>query len=265
MTAAEPPRDVAAVDALASFRLDGRVVLVTGASAGLGRRFVEVLHAAGATVAATARRQAPLQELADGLARVQAFPADLEDAEARTDLVQRVVAQLGQVDVLVNNAGVTSVGQALEEPLDTFSRVLDVDVTATFDLARLVAADMMTRGTGSIVNIASIAGAVGTGDIPMGAYSAAKGGVISLTRELAAQWGRHGVRVNCLSPGWMNAGMGSWVSDDEAGQRWVRRRTPLRRPGLAHELDGALLFLAGDASSFVTGQNLVVDGGWTAV
>ncbi len=166
--------------------------------------------------------------------------------------MSRVIEAHGRIDVLVNNAGLAKVAPAIDEPLDDFRQVIDLDLIATFDMARLAARAMSGPGGGSIVNVASIVGLVGTGTIPMAAYSAARGGVIALTRELAAQWGRQGIRVNSLSPGWIAAGMGSWTVDDEDGRRWIERRTPLRRVGQPHELDGTLLFFASDASTHMS-------------
>lgn len=145
-------------------------------------------------------------------------------------------------------------------------RLLEVDLVSVYRLSQLVAGSMRDRGTGgSIVNIASIVAVVGTGRLPLGGYAASKGALLSLTREVAAQWGRFGIRVNALSPGWFSAGMGAWVDDDPKAYDWITRQTPLGRLGRLEDLDGALLFLASAASSFVTGQNLLVDGGWTTL
>jgi NAD(P)-dependent dehydrogenase (short-subunit alcohol dehydrogenase family) len=248
------------------FRLDGRVAIVTGAGSGLGRRFAQILDAAGAQLVIAGRRQQPLQDLVDELdGRPIALPCDLSSDASVEAFVDEVRQRFEHIDVLVNNAGATQTGAALDEPMDGFREILGVDLSGTFLLAREVARHMIDAGGGSIVNVASIAGVVGTGAIPMASYAAAKGGLISLTRELAAQWGRHGVRVNTLSPGWFGAGMGAWANDDEHGRTWLEKRTPLKRIGRPDELDGALLFLATDASTFMTGQDLAVDGGWTII
>ena len=155
------------------------------------------------------------------------------------------------------------------DPLAAFRRELEVNLVAPFELARLVARSLIeAQAPGSIVNVASIWALAGVGQIPDAGYAASKGGLVSMTRELAAQWARRGVRVNALCPGWfpseMTIGPGR-IFGDERGEAWMARRTPMGRGGQEHELDGALLFLASDASSFVTGAVLPVDGGWTAI
>src|SRR5205807_6546061 len=154
----------------------------------------------------------------------------------------------------------------LDEPIDTFRGVLEVNLVAPFALAQLSARSMVEadRG-GTIVNIASLWGLVGVGQMPFASYAASKGGLVNLTRELAAQWGRRGVRVNALAPAWFESEMTADMFADERSMDWLRRKTPMGRVPTADELDGPLLFLASDASSFVTGQVLLVDGGYTAV
>ena len=173
----------------------------------------------------------------------------------------------GQVDILVNNAGTSEPTPALDESTEHFANTLQINLVAPFELARECARAIIDAGTqGSIVNVASIWGLVGVGQIPEAGYAASKGGLVNMTRELAAQWARRGVRVNCLAPGWFRSEMtnGRLFGDDNA-ERWMRQRTPMGRGGEEHELDGALLFLASDASSFMTGQVLGIDGGWTAI
>lgn len=261
------PDEPTPLDPLASFRLDGRVAVVTGASGGLGERFARVLHAAGAHVVVTARRADRLDALVADLGdRATAHPCDLTDGTQRTALITETAAALGRLDVLVNNAGATKVVPALDETDDDFAEIVGVDLLAPFSLCREAARVMIGQdGGGSIVNVASILGVVGTGQVPQSGYAAAKGGLINLTRELAAQWARQGVRVNALAPGWFRSEMTADMFEDERSMDWVGRKAPMGRGGEPHELDGALLFLAGDASTYVTGQILAVDGGWTAV
>ena len=251
--------------ALERFRLDGRVAIVTGASSGLGARFARVLAGAGASVVVAARRAERLEALAGELAGSLAVPCDLADDAGRQRLVDATLEQFGRVDVLVNNAGVGTPVPAESETLDRFRETLEVNVTAAFALTQTVGRSMLEAGAGSVVNISSVLGLVGTGQIPFASYAASKGAVVALTRELAAEWARRGVRVNALAPGWFESEMTAEMFADERSMAWVARKAPMGRAGEPHELDGALLFLAGDASSYVTGQVLAVDGGWTAV
>jgi NAD(P)-dependent dehydrogenase (short-subunit alcohol dehydrogenase family) len=254
------------IDPLQSFRLDGRVALVTGASSGLGERFARVLAAAGARVVVAARRAERLDALVSELPDAYAVPCDLTTPGAPENLVAATLEHYERVDIVVNNAGVSDPYPALEESTEHFRSVVELNLVAPFELARAAAVSMVDNGGGSIVNIASISGLVGTGQIPEAGYAASKGGLVNLTRELAAQWARRGVRVNALAPGWFRSEMteGAMFGDEKA-ERWMRNRTPMGRGGEPHELDGALLFLAGDASTFVTGAVISVDGGWTAI
>lgn len=262
--------DAAALrDPLALFRLDGRVAVVTGASSGLGVVFAETLAAAGARVVLAARRRERLESLADRLvaggAEAFAVACDVADERQVEALVEATLERFGNVDVLVNNAGVTHPQPAESESLEDWRRVIDVNLTGLFCCAQRLGRPMLEAGQGAIVNVASVLGLVGAGQIPQASYAAAKGGVVNLTRELAAQWARRGVRVNAIAPGWFRSEMTDDMFEDERGRAWIRKRTPMGRAGEGEELAGALLFLASDASSYVTGQTVAVDGGWTIV
>ncbi len=251
------------------FDLRGAVAVVTGASSGLGVSFARALSAAGANVVLAARRVDRLEKLAAELdaagGTALAFQCDVCREEDVDALLGVTLERFGQVDVLVNNAGITDVVKIEDETPERFDRVVDVNLRGTFLCCRAFGRAMVERGSGSIVNVASVLGLVGTGQIPQAGYAASKGAVINMTREMAAQWARRGVRVNAIAPGWFESEMTGEMFGDESSERWMKSRTPMGRPGHAGELDGALLYLASAASSFTTGQTLAVDGGWTIV
>lgn len=256
------------VDPTQIFRLDERTVVVTGASSGLGYRFVDVVAGAGASVILAARRRARIEAFADEL-RSQGVDAlavecDVTVDSAVEEMIAVAVESTGRLDVLVNAAGIAPPENDEIESPDSFRKVLEVNTVGLYNCARAAGAVMLDQAGGSIVNVASISGLV-AGDGPdTPSYAASKGAVVNLTRELAVRWAPHGVRVNAVAPGWFPSEMTAASLSSEAGRRFVEERTPLGRPGDPAELDGAILFLASDASSYVTGHTLVVDGGWTA-
>ena len=249
------------------FDITGRVAVVTGASSGLGERFATVLAAAGARVVVAARRAGRVESLAARLggepAGMVAVPCDVTHDADVDRLFEETIDRFGRLDVLVNNAGTVGEGAADESP-DEFRRVLDVNLTGLYACARLAGELMAARGGGVIVNIASISGLKATGGIDPPSYVASKAAVVHLTRELAMRWASSGVRVNALAPGYFPSEMTVADFETEEGLAYIRRHTPLGRPGRSDELDGPLLFLVSDAASYVTGHTLVVDGGWTA-
>ena len=246
------------------FDLTGRTAIVTGASSGLGLGFARTLAGAGATVYAAARRLDRLEILAKEDDRIAPVRCDITDAEDRQSLVDRVVADHGRVDVLVNNAGRAGPPEAETESPADFAALLDLNLSAGFHLAVAVAQTVSEGQQASIINVSSVVGMVSTAPIGGAGYAASKAGVIGLSRELAGQWGRRGIRVNTVVPGWFDTEMTDGLFTNDASAGWVRRNTMLGRGGHEGEVDGALLFLSSDASSYVTGQTLVVDGGWTA-
>lgn len=246
------------------FRLDGQVALVTGASAGLGARFARVLAAAGATVVVTARRADRLDELAGEVDGSVAIPADIADASDRERLMREVFDRVGHVDVLVNNAGVSYTIGFEHETLDEFEHAMQVNTVAVWHLSKLCLPQMIERGSGSIVNVASMLGHVGSAPIKQANYCASKGAVVNMTRELALQVARKGVRVNALCPGYFPSEMTEPMLGDEGSERYLRTYSGIPRMGEDHELDGALLLLASSAGSYITGHSLLVDGGFTA-
>lgn len=247
------------------FRLDGKVAIVTGASSGLGARFSRVLAEAGASVVLAARRRELIDDLAVELPRALAVLCDVTSESDCQTLIDRTITELGRVDVLVNNAGISTPMKAEAETTENFRRVLEVNLVGTYTMSRLAGIRMLEQGSGSIVNIASMVGLVGIGRMPQASYAASKAGAVNLTRELAAQWARKGVRVNAIAPGFFPTGMTTELFGSDAGTEWVAKLTPMGRGGRNGELDGALLYLASEASSYVTGSVLSVDGGWTAV
>jgi NAD(P)-dependent dehydrogenase (short-subunit alcohol dehydrogenase family) len=242
--------------------LTERVVIVTGGSSGLGEQLGRALAAAGATPVLAARRAERLARLEREVPGVHAVACDVTDAYQRERLVETVIERHGRLDGLVNNAGAGATGPALKTSPEAFMRVLDVNLTAPFALACLAAARMRANGGGSIVNVASVMGLRSIGQIPDAAYVASKAGIIGLTRELASQWGRYGIRVNAVAPGFFASEMTAELGDDpEAFPPFLLESTPLGRGGRAGELDAAVLFLLGHGASFVSGHVLSVDGG----
>jgi NAD(P)-dependent dehydrogenase (short-subunit alcohol dehydrogenase family) len=244
--------------------LDGRVAIVTGGSSGLGAAIARTLAEAGARVAVVARRHerlAPLAEEIDGLA----VACDLLDPAALDRLVPQVAEQLGGPEILVNAAGaIAGVHPAEAEPLEDIRRTLDLNLLAPIRLCQAVQPHMVAAGRGAIVNISSISGLVGIPGIPQASYAATKAGLSGLTTELAVQWARHSIRVNTVAPGFFRSEITEGLYDDERGGAWLQRNTPLPYEGRAEDMVGAVLWLVSDAGRYVTGQTIVVDGGWTA-
>lgn len=254
MVVTSPPR---------GFDLSGTTAVVTGASSGLGWHFVHVLSAAGATVFAAARREDLLAKLAQEVPNTTAVRCDVTAAADIAALV-RAVRPGGAPLVLVNNAGGARSRPALELGTASFEESLSVNLTATFALSAAFAGAMIDGAGGSIINVASMYGLVAASPIPHAAYAAAKAGVVGLTRQLGCEWARHGVRVNAIAPGWFESDLTSEFLRSDAGAQYVRRNAPMGRPGRLDELDGVLLLLASELSSYITGQTIAIDGGWTA-
>ena len=248
-------------DPLASFRLDGKVAVVTGASSGIGERFARVLDALGATVVVSARRVDRIEALAEELANGDAIACDVSVPGASAALVHEAAEKHGRIDVIVANAGITEVTPAARETPARFAEVVNVDLVAPFELAQSAVPHMRAVGGGSVVNIASAAAFSTTPLLPQASYVAAKTGLVGLTRELALQWARYGIRVNALCPGMFPSEMTSLLVDNDEIRAPFESELPMKRIGNADELDAALAFLASPASSYMTGQTLVVDGG----
>lgn len=248
------------------FDLTGKSALITGGSRGLGLEIAEGLAEAGAKLFLLARRAQWLDPAVASL-RERGYPVDgaLCDVTNPED-VKRVVAAAGAIDVLVNNAGISWSVPAEEMPYDKWKLVMQTNVDGAFLFSQEAARVMIPRGSGVIINVASIAGLKGTmpGGLDNSSYVASKAALLGLTRELAAKWAHHGIRVNAISPGFFPSRMTEKVIETK-GEEEMAKAIPMRRIGRAGELKGVALFLASDASSYITGQNIIVDGGRTAV
>ncbi len=247
---------------LDSFSLDGKVAIITGASSGLGVAFASGLAEAGANIAICARRVEKLEETKTQVEalgrRCVAVRADVANSDDCNRVVEETVSQLGKVDVLINNAGIATAVPATRETPDEFRRVIDINLNGSYFMAQACALAMRDGG-GSIVNIGSVLGST-TAFLPQAAYASSKAAIIGLTRDLAQQWtGRKGIRVNALAPGFFESEMTDQYPEGYLDQ--MMWRVPAGRPGDARELVAAAVFLASDASSYVTGALLPVDGG----
>ncbi len=246
------------------FGLSGKTALVTGSTRGLGRVFAEALGNAGCRVVINGRTDAAVERVVAELgdSGVSAFPApfDITDDPAVATAVARVHDALGSpLDILVNNAGINRRHKLHEFPREDWQAVLDANLTSAFVLAQAVVPGMIARGSGVIVNIASLLSAHARRTIA--AYAAAKAGLTMLTKSMATEWGEYGIRANAIAPGYFATEMNTALIADEGFDAWIRTRTPLGRWGEPRELAGALLYLCSPAASFTTGHTLYVDGG----
>ena len=243
-----------------SFRLDKKIALVTGSASGLGAAIAMALSQAGATVACHGNRRAATQTAETIGERAAAFQADLSSTSGAEDLFSQVKETFGRVDILVNNAGTILRAAAEEVTLDDWEQVLQVNLTSVFQLSQLAARDMIPRGKGKIVNIASLLAFQGGIRVP--AYAASKGGVAQLTKALANEWAPKGIQVNAIAPGYFATTNTEALQADETRNRQILERIPAGRWGQPQDLGGAALFLSSAASDYVTGTVLTVDGGW---
>jgi len=248
------------------YRLDGQVALITGASKGLGRHFACTLAKSGATVAVCGRSYDLLQELNDEISNsgghAKAFALDVRNSENVAEVVKSATETLGPIDILVNNAGIAVVKPAFEINESDWDIVIDTNLKGVWLVARTVAKAMLQNGTaGKIINISSIASTTVLGRAS--SYCASKAGVSQLTRALAVEWARHGIQVNAIAPGYILTEMNEAFFASSSGDKVVER-IPQRRVGRPEDLDGALMLLASDASRFITGTTILVDGGHDA-
>ncbi len=249
------------------FRLDGRVALITGGSGGLGGVFAHALAGAGADVAILGRRVEAAQTTVDAVQaetgrRGLAVAADVTNPEQVRAAVTRVRSELGRLDILVNSAGVNVRRPSLEFSLDDWDAIVEISLKGSFICSQAAAPGMIEAGWGRIINISSMLGLVGLAERP--AYTAAKGGVIQLTRTLAVEWAPHNLLVNAIAPGPFATEMNRPLLENPTAYRAFADKIPLNRWGKPAELAGAIVFLASEAASFMTGAVLTIDGGWTA-
>src|SRR5262249_3452204 len=245
------------------FDLSGRVALVTGTSRGLGQYFARALARAGADLVITSREPARLESFAGelkGLGRkALTLALDVRDFESIQQAIERAVSHYGHIDILVNNAGCNVRKPALEVTWDDWNLILDTNLRGAFFVAQAVARHMVKRKYGRIINIGSVTCVAGYAGL--GPYGASRGGIKQLTMSLADDWGVHGITVNCLAPGWFKTAQNAVMYEDAEWVNYLRDRIPLKRPGQPPDLEGAIVFLASDASAYITGQTLLVDGG----
>ncbi len=245
------------------FDLNGKVAIVTGTSRGLGQYFGRALARAGADLVITSRNPATLkafQAEVEALGR-KALPLalDVRQYDSIQQMVESAVSHYGKVDILVNNAGCNVRKPAVEVTWEDWNLVLETNLRGTFFVAQAVARHMIPRQYGRIINIGSVTCVAGYAGL--GPYGASRGGVKQLTMSLADDWGLHGITVNCLAPGWFKTAQNAVMYENKEWVEYLCDRIPLKRPGQPQDLDGAVVFLASDASAYITGQTLLVDGG----
>ena len=246
-----------------SFDLTGKVAIVTGTSRGLGQYFARALARAGADLVITSRRAESLAEFQGEIQslgrQALSLPLDVRDYASIQEMVKSAAAHYGKIDILVNNAGCNVRKPALDISWDDWNLVLETNLRGTFFVAQAVARYMVARRYGRIINIGSVTAVAGYAGL--GPYGASRGGVKQLTMSLADDWGPHGITVNCLAPGWFKTAENAVMYENKEWVEYLCDRIPLKRPGQPHDLDGAVVFLASDASEYITGQTLLIDGG----
>ncbi len=248
------------------FGLSGRVALVTGSSAGIGLALARGLAGAGARVVVNGRTpktvEMAVEDLRAGGSEAYAAPFDVTDHEQVGEAVKRIEADVGPIDILINNAGIQRRGPLEDYPEETWRELMRANLDSVFFVSQAVARAMIPRGRGRIINVGSVQCEVARPNIAP--YTASKGGVKMLTKGMATDWGKHGLRINAIAPGYFKTELNKALVEDEKFSAWLTSRTPMGRWGDVDELVGAAIFLASDASSFVNGHILYVDGGVTA-
>jgi gluconate 5-dehydrogenase len=245
------------------FDLSRRIALVTGTSRGLGQYFARALARAGADIAMTSRNKSSLSSFAEEIQalgrRSFGVSLDVRDYASIQCAVAAICEQFGEIDILVNNAGCNIRKAALDVTWEDWNTILDTNLRGSFFVAQAVARRMIERGYGRIINIGSVTSVFGYAGLA--AYGASRGGIRQLTMSLADDWGRYGITVNCLAPGWFRTEQNKILYENATWVEYLKDRIPVKRPGLPNDLDGAVVFLASESSRYITGQTLLVDGG----
>lgn len=250
---------------LDSFRLAGKNALVTGSSRGMGAAIAVALAQAGANVALHASHSVPaevIRRVAETGVRHVALATDLSHPDCAPELMNQAIAALGSIDILINNAGTTRRAPAVDYTIADWNDVISTNLTSVFRLCQCAARPMLERGSGKIINIASLLSFQGGITVP--AYAAAKGGVAQLTKALANEWASRGVQINAIAPGYMATNLTEALQNDPTRSRQILERIPAGRWGSSDDVAGAAVFLASSASDYISGHVLVVDGGWLA-
>jgi NAD(P)-dependent dehydrogenase (short-subunit alcohol dehydrogenase family) len=245
------------------FDLAGQVAIVTGASRGLGQYFARALANAGADLILTSRSRDSLQtfesEIKDLGRRAVSLELDVRDQASIERMAATAQRAFGHIEILVNNAGCNVRKPALDVTWEDWNLILDTNLRGSFFVAQAIARQMISKGYGRIINVGSVTSVAGCAGL--GPYGASRGGVRQLTMSLADDWGKHGITVNCLAPGWFKTEQNKVLYEDSEWVEYLTDRIPLKRPGQPNDLDGAIVFLASESSRYVTGQTLLVDGG----
>jgi len=247
------------------FDLSGKVAVVTGTSRGLGQYFARALAKAGADLVITSRKLSSLAEFKQEIESLgrRALPVQL-DVLSQSDIenmVQTTIKEYGKIDILINNAGLNIRKPTTEVTSQDWDTVLDTNLKGSFFCAQAVAKEMIKRNYGRIINVGSCTCVFGMEGIA--AYTASRGAILAMTRSLAAEWGKFGITLNVLAPGWFKTAQNAVLYENKEWLNYITERIPLNRPGQPHDLDGAVIFLASDASEYITGQMIMIDGGFT--